>query len=339
MDPVDIMWGAAGELIVMSALLGATAQAQPPALGRHANVGAAAGGMGALARCSSTMAFSSGQGLALGCGRWRRRQATTQRTKMLFDDLKVAPCQLQAMLRRDISRRFTELNALAWLGRAYLAVPWLFDTVFPSVFALTPYAVEAAPCYRCGGHLHVCLKEASILSRGIPFRLALSGGPARITAAELSGIGPDLALAAADPETETEVLDKAELATLCQTLAANRIAKRLVVSAIVETIFERLTPVAAAVERDAELEAYGKERAFVPRRDLYAVEGSAKKWLQNVAEYFFADARLQTVRFAEGAEGLVLFDFYLDPSEPLNSEDMYQNINPEVISCSFPTTL
>ena len=73
---------------------------------------------------------------------------------------------------------------------------------------------------------------------------------------------------------------------------------------------------------------------------------------QEIAGYYFAEARLQTVSFQEeGGEGKgsvgpvtgpcsgagrVRFDFYFDPSEPLNSENLYQNINPEVIACAFP---
>lgn len=288
-------------------------------------------------------------------------------TMMPFHDLEVDPQELQSMLRRDIGRRYTELVSLAWLGRAYLTLPWLFDAVFPTVFALEPYEMDVAPSYcyyrsRRDGNEEkvqvVCLKESSIITRGIPFRLALSlddGNSAAaaescIRAATLVGIGPDVTLTdaqhdAARLDKETKAMDMAEMKSMCQTLQTNRSAKRLVVNAIVSTIFERLTPVAADVERETLLEAHGSEKVFVPRHDLWAKEGSAEKWLQNVAEYYFADARLQTVRFAQGegngttidtGHGSVLFDFYYDPTEPLNSEDMYKNINPEVIACCFP---
>jgi hypothetical protein len=48
------------------------------------------------------------------------RTHKSQTVTMLFGDLPVASSELQQMLRRDIGRRYTELNALGWLGRAWL---------------------------------------------------------------------------------------------------------------------------------------------------------------------------------------------------------------------------
>ena len=68
-----------------------------------------------------------------------------------------------------------------------------------------------------------------------------------------------------------------------------------------------------------------------------AREGSAEKWLQEVSGYYFAASRLQDVSFPFAREdGGSRFTFYFDPDEPLNSEDPYRNVNPEVIYCSFP---
>ena len=71
----------------------------------------------------------------------------------------------------------------------------------------------------------------------------------------------------------------------------------------------------------------------MPRRQAWAREGLAEKWLQCVSDYWFAEAELRDVKL-DGAEG-VRFTFYLDPEEPWNSEEPRMNVNPEVIRCSF----
>lgn len=85
------------------------------------------------------------------------------------------------------------------------------------------------------------------------------------------------------------------------------------------------------------IKSCGEVVAFTPKRDLWAREGSAEKWLQRVSAYYFADALLREVHFA-GVEsmGECRFTFYLDPTEPPNSENAYKNVNPEVICCKFP---
>ena len=105
-------------------------------------------------------------------------------------------------------------------------------------------------------------------------------------------------------------------------------------SAIVDAIFGSLAPVGRLVEGGGALQACGPRTAFVPRREVWAREGSSEKWLQRVSDYYFAEAQLQDVRFAaEG--GAVRFTFYFDCDEPWNSEDATRNVNPEVIRCSF----
>ena len=74
-----------------------------------------------------------------------------------------------------------------------------------------------------------------------------------------------------------------------------------------------------------------------PRVRHRAREGSSEKWLQKVAGYYFARARLQTARFA--GEPAVAFTFYYDPAEPIVGESPRRrgdpNVNPEVVCCRF----
>ena len=84
--------------------------------------------------------------------------------------------------------------------------------------------------------------------------------------------------------------------------------------AIVRAVFTKLSPVAALLRRGGALESCGERARFVPRRDTWAREGSAEKWLQRVSDYWFAEAELRDVTL-DGAEG-VRFTFYLDPEEP-----------------------
>lgn len=207
--------------------------------------------------------------------------------------------EMQAMLRRDIGRRYAELLALGWLGRAYNAAPALFDKL--GVFRLESIGVDGSTC---------TLKESSIVKRGVPIRVTLPG-------AEVVGFGCDVA--SGEPAREALVVDPP--------------TKRLVVRAITRTIFTDLAGVGAALMRDAALERCGPELSFEPRRDFWALEGTSEKWLQNVAGYYFAASRLQYVRFADGPD--VRFLFYFDPTEPVNSEDPTRNVNPEVIFCQF----
>lgn len=280
-------------------------------------------------------------------------------TTMIFSDrADVTPNEMQQMLRRDIQRRYSELTALGWLGRVWLAVPFVFDAFWPSVFALDAFEPAFAPCYRFNDGQVLCtLKESSVVARGIPFQFMLQTDGASITHADLLSIGPDLCDSDATAQRAgAELMDYDDVKAVCNTIRRDRLAKRLLVLAVVSTIFERLGQVPQALEQEVHLEASGAEYAFVPRKDLWAQEGSTEKWLQQVAGYYFADSRLQTVRFAvpqssaaegpsaapspRGSEGAgrgggLLFDFYLDPTEPLNSKDLYRNINPEVIACHF----
>ena len=80
------------------------------------------------------------------------------------------------------------------------------------------------------------------------------------------------------------------------------------------------------------------------------MEGTSMKWLQLISGYYFASSCLRDVRFssvrvsdADGGDGGatwrpaegVTFTFYLDPTEPLNSDDPTKIYNPEVINCIF----
>ena len=111
----------------------------------------------------------------------------------------------------------------------------------------------------------------------------------------------------------------------------------VLVQAIVQTISQQLSGVPRALQAQIDLEACGAEQTFSPRRDLFAQEGSAEKWLQRITGYYFADAILQDVRFAHagGAGPGVRFQFYYDPAEPLNSQTPGLNVNPEVLCALF----
>ena len=113
--------------------------------------------------------------------------------------------------------------------------------------------------------------------------------------------------------------------------------KRLIVRTITTTIFTKLPNVAEAAAQDVRLVACSAQPdAFTPRQDLFALEGTSKKWVQQVSGYYFAESLLQDVRFTSGADG-VRFTFYLDPAEPFNVDDPTRIVNPEVINCMFTT--
>ena len=293
----------------------------------------------------ATQAFYTGPALPRGSGGPALRCPVSGRrppscaARMIFGGhVDVSREQMQGMMRRDIQRRYDELTALGWLGRVWLAAPLVFDVLWPNLFKLDAFEPAVAPCYRRDDGRMLCtLKESSVLARGIPFHFVLETDGAAITRADLLGIGPDLCgvTAVAGGWADASRMDDASVQNLCNAIQTNRAVKQLLVLAIVSTIFRRLGPVSKALEEQALLEECGSEVEFVPRKDLWAMEGSAEKWLQQVAGYYFAESRLQTVRFVPPA-GDVRFDFYLDPTEPLNSENLYRNINPEVISCRFP---
>ena len=250
-------------------------------------------------------------------------------TPPIFPTVKDLP---PSYLRADIARRSNELFALGWLGRAYLAAPAIIQFALPSVFQLEPYENEDASSSDINV-VDVTLRESSVVGRGIPFRLRLEldGEESSIRSAELRGIGPDVVAAANPPSTDTAAVSAATLSNLINT---DPRAKRLVVRSIASTIFSRLGPAAKATRRGDALAACGPPVAFSPRRDLWAQEGRAEKWLQLVSGYYFAEATLQTVRYADSEDGTA-FMFYYDETEPLNSDDPTANVNPEVIYCSF----
>ena len=90
---------------------------------------------------------------------------------------------------------------------------------------------------------------------------------------------------------------------------------------------------AGAATAGAAPQAIGEPVRFTPREELWAREGSAEKWLEERSAYYFAESLLQDVRLEEvpGAT----FTFYLDETEPLNSEDPMMSPNPEVVCCYF----
>jgi len=250
-----------------------------------------------------------------------------------FVDLAVPPAELQPMLRRDIGRRYSELLALGWLGRAYSAIPSVFQMVLPAVFQLEPYDEESS--YERAGVVRCTLRESSVVTRGVPlhFILQTDVGPAwRIRSATLLGIGCDLRTGPG--EGDAAEMSGAAVRALCDEINTDGPTKKLLVDAIVEAVFGKLMGVGEAIRKNADLEACGDGRRFVPRREVFGLEGSTEKWLQKVSGYYFAESILQDVRFASSAGG-VSFTFYWDPTEPVNSENLSMNINPEVLHCRF----
>ena len=258
--------------------------------------------------------------------------------------------QSQQMLRADIGRRVSELIALGWLGRAYLALPILFRVLLPQLFLLETYddtaiGFRSRPTTSDSGAASVIyeltLMESSIVSRGIPFRLALEAeeaNPRKITAARLVSLGCDLDAAptTSAPSTPTSESQTPLAQALCEAINNEAATKRMVVTAVVDAIFRELSEVSEAVNgATVALEACGAQRRFQPIREMWAREGTAEKWLQRVSGYYFAEALLQDVAFADGVAQGVRFTFYLDPTEPLNSDDPTRNINPEVVACRF----
>ncbi|CAH0366001.1 unnamed protein product [Pelagomonas calceolata] len=231
--------------------------------------------------------------------------------------IKLAQPELQSWLARDVGRRRQELQALAWLGRAHRVLPNLFD----KVFTIDRYA--NAPWYACDdGRTYGTLKTGTaVVARGVPVSFSLSGDGAKMT---VSGLGCDIL-----PRipANASVMEERDAERLCQQLVAS---KRILIDAIETAVFDVLEP---ALAGGPTFEATGDVVEFTPRRDLFAREGSSEKWLQCVSEYYFAAASLQEV-VAVGSD--VRFVFYYDATEPLNSEDLRRNVNPEIICCRLP---
>ena len=260
------------------------------------------------------------------------------------NDLKLPPSTLQESLRTDIMRRYTELTLLGWLGRAYLAFPCLWDRFAPTVFELAAYDATAAACFERPGLVDCTLKEGSVGGvKGIPFRLLLEtadgdGGEPRIVRASLRAIGCDLTredAATATSEDGATRMSEERVRALLRAVNGDSVTKQLVIGAIVRAVFGKLAPVAAAVKQGVDLVGCSAAPlAFVPREELWALEGTSHKWVQQVSGYYFAQSMLQEVRFASSAEN-VRFTFYLDPTEPFNCNDPTRIVNPEVINCVF----
>lgn len=258
--------------------------------------------------------------------------------------LDVSEPDLQAALRLDVERRLTELTLLGWLGRAYLAAPFLFEKAFPSVFRLEPYENSTSTVGKQG--VELTLRESSVVQRGIPFclQLATTGdSESSITDAALLGIGCDLraaAAAAAATTTPSASADRIPSAdALCARIQGDRSTKRLVVRAITAAIFGKLSAARDAIDSQTKLVVCGPSMSFTPRNDLFAREGSTEKWLQLHSGYYFSQSEVVETRFAEGAAPECVFSFYYDPTEPFNSDNPTRNINPEVIYCAFTQTV
>ena len=157
--------------------------------------------------------------------------------------------------------------------------------------------------------------------RSNPVSFSLSSDGARMM---VSGLGCDILPRI--PFNAT-VMEERDAERLCQQLVAS---KRILIDAIETAVFDILEP---ALAGGPTFEAVGEPISFEPKRDLFAREGSSEKWLQCVSEYYFAAASLQEVA-AAGSD--VRFVFYYDAAEPLNSEDVRRNVNPEIICCRLP---
>ena len=201
----------------------------------------------------------------------------------------VPAAEIQNIFQTDILRRCNELILLGWLGRAYLAAPVVFDCIWPSLFSLSTYNVSAAACYeQQTGHMDVVLRESSVGGpKGIPMRLALEvtgGTPAdeRIVSATLLGIGCDLTREAtlSPAKTRAELMSDVRVERLCVTLNSDAPSKRVVVSALTRGIFTKLAPVAKAARREVSLEVSADPTSFTPRHEVWGLEGSSYKWLQ-----------------------------------------------------------
>ncbi|KAJ1460483.1 hypothetical protein M885DRAFT_559597 [Pelagophyceae sp. CCMP2097] len=279
----------------------------------------------------AALSWRRARGLVSRSGGHRRTSALS-----VFDELAgMRDVELQEYLRRDVGRRRAELIALGWLGRAYRAAPQLFEFLAPAVFKLDVYDGEDLYYNSPGAPrtAEVVLKESSVVGRGVPLRLRLGiidapNGPT-IAAAELVAVGCDIAPVWPDGFAP---MAAADVAALCGSINADRSAKLKIVDAVVAAIFFELNPAFAA--REVDFEPCGPVLDFMPRRDLWAREGSAAKWLQKVSAYYFSESKLRDVRIKDGQFDL-RFTFYFDPTEPANSLDGFKNTNPEVLCCKF----
>ncbi|CAL1134184.1 unnamed protein product, partial [Cladocopium goreaui] len=235
--------------------------------------------------------------------------------------------EMPEMLRADLQRQFQQLLALGWLGRAYQFLPQLVTAVLPKVFDFEAYDATKAVRQE-DGTVEITLKESSILARGLPFHFRLeTSDDSRVTSASLLRIGCDLNALAAGDAVETGLTE----GQVCEWIKDEE-NKKVLVSALVTAIFDRLSPVAAALDADVSLRSTGP-RTFSPKKEVFGREGSSEKWLQCICGYYFAAAQLEDVYLEEDPSAR--FTFYLDPLEPLNSEDPTKNVNPEVVCCQF----
>ena len=168
----------------------------------------------------------------------------------------ITPQELQEYLRADIMRRCSELTLLGWVGRAYLAVPLLFDFLFPQAFEFEPYSEIAAACFSRPGFFDCTFKEGSIGgAKGIPFRFQIdaSGGhgtreatqngiSSPINSVKLVSIGCDLFAFDADRNKGgLSRMNFKDTKDLCETINNDASHKRLMVEAVTDVIFSKLS--------------------------------------------------------------------------------------------------
>lgn len=206
-----------------------------------------------------------------------------------FSDFDIKPSVLQNWLREDILRRSKELIALGWLGRAYITAPVIFNKVFPTLFRLQSYNDTALSTKLPDGKTIVdcTLKESSILARGIPIRLLFLMNDVNIESVKLLGIGPNVKGEVKDNDDNLVTYTPLNPSLLCESINKNTMNKKLVVKAITSGIFKNIPNIMKMVETGVDLEAIGPIEKFYPRKDLFAQEGTSKKWLQEVYTYFY----------------------------------------------------
>jgi hypothetical protein len=111
---------------------------------------------------------------------------------------------------------------------------------------------------------------------------------------KLLGIGPDVRGNEEDksvekdnnekalPNLTPEPMTAALYSSFCDSINKNKANKKLVVKAITFSIFSNIPSIIKMVKSSAILEAITPVESFFPKNELYAQEGTSKKWLQQV---------------------------------------------------------
>ncbi|GMI09438.1 hypothetical protein TrVE_jg8816 [Triparma verrucosa] len=235
------------------------------------------------------------------------------------NELKLPPSSLQSHLNLEITRRRNELKTLAFLSLVHkLSRSYLFNSVFK-------FETYSSQIFANSNEIYATFKTGTkVVPRGVPVTFVISKNTSDV---KVRALGCDLM-----PSLPSDVLPLSpeEFKSFCSEFNEDVAIKRRAVDAIADVVYEKLEP---ALSKANEFEAFGEIIHFEPRQDLYAREGTSSKWLECVSEYYFAKAKLQEV-VPVGCEG-PRFVFYWDEMEPINSKNLYININPEVICCIF----